>query len=57
VDPDAIIGPEVSDQAKLRPERPVRDLDEFLEFLANIEAVFGPIERPARISTGAHFLL
>jgi len=55
--PDTIIGPDVADQAALRPRPPVRDLDEFLQFLASIEAVFGPIERPTRIATGEHFLL
>jgi hypothetical protein len=47
----------VPDQARVRPAAPVRDLDEFLRFLAWIEAVFGPIRRPVRVTTGDRFLL
>jgi len=56
--PDApIIGAEVPDQARLRPPAPARDLDEFLRFLAWIEATFGPVERSVRVTTGDRFLL
>ncbi len=54
---DFIIGAEVPDQASLRAPEGVRDLDEFLEFLAQLEAVFGPIERTRQVTTGDRFLL
>ena len=54
---EGIVGPEVGDQQVLRPQTPVRDLDEFLEFLAQIETVFGPVERRAELTTGERFLL
>jgi len=47
----------VRDQGLLRVPRKIKSLDEYLEFLAQIEALFGPIERPPRLSTGDHFLL
>jgi hypothetical protein len=52
-----LVGPDVPDQTRLRPPAPVRHLDEFLEFLARIEALFGPIERPPQRTTGERFLL
>jgi hypothetical protein len=52
-----IVGPEVADQSRLRPQTAVRDLDEFLEFLARVEAIFGPIRRARRPTTGERFLL
>jgi hypothetical protein len=52
-----IIGAAVPDQARLRPPRRVRDLDEFLRFLGWIEATFGPAERPVCPTTGDRFLL
>ena len=52
-----IVGDAVPDQARVRPAAPVRDLDEFLRFLAWIEEVFGPIQRPVRVTTGDRFLL
>jgi hypothetical protein len=52
-----IVGPDVGDQTRLRPQPAVRDLDEFLEFLARLEAVFGPIERRPQLTTGKRFLL
>jgi len=54
---DGIVGPEVVDQQVLRPQATVRDLAEFLDFLAQIEAVFGRFERQAGLTTGEHFLL
>jgi len=54
---DAIVGTCVPDQSDLRPPRPVRDVDEFLEFLAQVEALFGPIEAPRALTTGDRFLL
>jgi hypothetical protein len=54
---NAIVGADVHDQALVRPPRPVRDLDEFLEFLVHLEALFGPIETPREVTTGDHFLL
>ena len=52
-----IVGREAIDQRVLRPVQPVRELDEFLEFLAHLEAVFGVLERPREITTGDRFLL
>jgi hypothetical protein len=58
VTPDApIVGGDVPDQARLRPPARVRTLDEFLCYLAWIEVEFGPVERPASVTTGDHFLL
>jgi len=54
---DPIVGREVIDQRVLRRPARVRDLDEFLEFLVEVEAVFGPIERPRELTTGGRFLL
>ena len=52
-----IIGTEVPDQASLRVPKAVNDLDEFLDFLAQLEGVFGSIERARRLTTGDRFLL
>jgi hypothetical protein len=57
VDAEALIGLNVPDQAVLRPPRPVRDLDEFLHFLAQIAALTGPTDTPRTLTTGDHFLL
>jgi hypothetical protein len=54
---DTLIGPDVPDQAVLRPPRPVRDLDEFLRFLAEISALVGPTDTPRPPTTGHRFLL
>jgi hypothetical protein len=54
---DLIVGSDVRDQSALRPPAPVRDLDQFLEFLAQVEAFFGPLERPRPLTTGDRFLL
>ena len=54
---DTLIGPDVPDQTVLRPPRPVRDLDEFLRFLAEIAALVGPIDTPRTPTTGDRFLL
>jgi len=54
---EQIVAGDVGDQARLRPAEPARDLDEFLEFLGWIEAVFGSANRPDRLSTGEHFRL
>ena len=53
----SIIGADVPDQTRLRVREPVKDLDEFLEFLARLEGMFGSTERPRQITTGDHFLL
>jgi hypothetical protein len=53
----SIIGPDVGDQTRLRPVAPARDLDEFLEFLARLEEVFGRVTRPRPPTAGARFLL
>jgi hypothetical protein len=47
-----LVGRAVAEQRRLRPGRPIRRLDEFLAFLAELEALFGPIEKPARIPDG-----
>jgi hypothetical protein len=47
----------VADQGGLRPQAPVRALDEFLEILAQLDVFFGPIDRPRTITTGDRFLL
>jgi hypothetical protein len=52
-----IVGPDVPDQRSLRTPQGVRDLDEFVEFLAHLEAVFGPVERPREVTRGGRFLL
>jgi hypothetical protein len=57
VDGDApIVGTEVADQSRIRSPR-IRDLDEFIEFLARLEDLFGPMARPREITTGEWFLL
>ena len=52
-----IVGPDVPDQATVRVSPAVRDLDDFLEFLAGVEATVGRVERPSRPITGDRFLL
>jgi hypothetical protein len=52
-----IVGAGVPDQTRLRPLREVRSLDEYLDFLAQLEAVFGPVARPRELTTGERFLL
>ena len=39
------------------PEASVRSIEEFVEFLAACEAVFGPAQRPRPPTTGERFLL
>jgi hypothetical protein len=51
------VGGRVPDQRRVRDQKSVRDLDEFLAFLAKLEAVFGPLGKPARINRGTIFLL
>jgi hypothetical protein len=52
-----IVGRAVADQASLRTGQSVRDLDEFLAFLARLEAIFGRIPRRREVTTGDRFLL
>jgi hypothetical protein len=47
----------VRSQTELRPSEPVRDLDEYLAFLRRLRAIFGPVKRPRRLTTGDHFRL
>jgi hypothetical protein len=54
---EPIVTGDIRDQARLRPDEPARDLDEFLEFLGWIEAMFGRTKPPERLSTGEHFRL
>ena len=53
----AIVGVDVPDQRVLRAPECVRTLDDFLAFLAELEAVFGPIQREPQLTTGNRFLL
>jgi hypothetical protein len=53
----SIVGPDVRDQTMLRPPERVRDVEEFLEFLARLEEVFGPLGHPRPLTTGRRFLL
>ena len=52
-----IVGADVLQQTRLRGPSRIRDIDEFLEFLARLEAVFGPPERRQELTVGDHFLL
>jgi len=52
-----IVGVAVPDQTRLRGPERIRDLDEFPEFLARLEAVLGPLERRRELTVGDHFLL
>ena len=52
-----IVGAEVPDQATLRVPKAVKDLDEFLDFLEQLEKVFGSIERAPQVTKGDRFLL
>jgi hypothetical protein len=54
---EAIVGPEVGDQTRLRPAAPLRSIDEFVVFLAQLEVLFGPPERVPVSTTGEHFEL
>lgn len=52
-----IVGPAVPDETRLRLAKPIRELDEFLEFLEQVEALFGSLRRPRPSTTGDRFLL
>jgi hypothetical protein len=54
---DSIVGPEVADQTRLRPIVPLRSIDEFVAFLADVEDLFGPRKRPRTSTTGKRFEL
>jgi hypothetical protein len=47
----------VPDQRTLRPDDAVRSVEEFAEFLTELEAVFGPDDRFRRPTMGSRFLL
>ena len=49
--------PDVPDQRILRPDPPVRSIEEFVAFLIQLEAVFGRDDRPRSPTTGKRFLL
>lgn len=53
---DALV-PDIPDQRMLRPDPPVRSVEEFVEFLVQLEAVFGPDDRPRPPTVGERFLL
>jgi hypothetical protein len=52
-----IVGPEVGDQRRLRPPEPVQNVEAFLDFLDQIEAVLGPLEQSRPPTTGNRFRL
>ena len=52
-----IVGPDVGDQTHLRPAVPLHSIDEFVSFLAQLEDLFGPIERVQVPTTGERFEL
>jgi hypothetical protein len=52
-----IVGRRVPDQRTVRPERPIKDLGEFIAFLEAMEEVFGRPRRRRRPVTGGKFLL
>jgi hypothetical protein len=52
-----IVGRRVRRQTELRRDRPVRTLDEFLDFLRRVRSTFGPTNTPRRRTTGDHFRL
>jgi len=52
-----IVGRGVRDQTTLRRPKRVHDLDEFLEFLERVDAVFGPVKRKRDVTRGDHFRL
>ena len=52
-----IVGRGVRDQTTLRRPKRVRDLDEFLEFLERVDAVFGPVKWKRDVTRGDHFRL
>jgi hypothetical protein len=54
---NAIVGRAVRSQASVRPQGSVRDLDEYLDFLARLRKVIGPDERPPGRIRGDRFLL
>jgi hypothetical protein len=56
-DTAAIVGPEVTRQAVIRPPTAARDLDDVLVFLRHLEEILGRIARPPRTTTGKRFLL
>jgi len=53
----SIVGRAVPDERILRPRRPTRSLDEFIAFLAQLEAVFGSPPRRREPATGDDFRL
>lgn len=52
-----IVGPEVADQARIRPPKEIADLGEYLSFLSDLESLFGPIVSTREITRGGRFLL
>jgi hypothetical protein len=49
--------PDVPDQRTLRPDPPVRSIEELVAFLAEVEAVVGRDDRPRKPTIGHRFLL
>ena len=54
--PDALAGKEPA-QHRLRPDRPVQTIEEFVAFLAEVEAVVGRDDRPRPPTRGTRFRL
>jgi hypothetical protein len=52
-----VLAPNVPDQRVLRPDRPVRSIEELVAFLAEVEAVVGRDDRPRKPTLGTRFLL
>jgi hypothetical protein len=51
------LAPNLVDQRAVRPDPPVRSVEELVEFLMQVEAVVGRDERPRRPIVGDHFRL
>jgi len=53
---DALV-PDIPDQRTLRPDRPVRSVEQFVAFLEAMEAAVGSEDQPRGPTTGHHFRL
>lgn len=51
------LSPNLVDQRAVRPDAPVRSVEEFVDFLTQVEAVIGRDERPRRPIVGDRFRL
>ena len=55
--PQAPLHVATADQRRIRPTLPIERLSTFLDFLAEIEEIFGPIVKKRRVGGGDRFLL